>query len=43
MPERKERLVLKYLCNVCAGKKTYLISPHDIAKEICNKMVLSIN
>ena len=43
MPERKERLVLKYLCKVCAGKKTYLISPHDIAKEICNKMVLSIN
>ena len=43
MPERKERLVLKYLCKVCTGKKTYLISPHDIAKEICNKMVLSIN
>ena len=34
MQERKEKLVLKYLCKVCVGKKTYLISPHDIAKEI---------
>ncbi len=43
MQERKEKLVLIYLCKVCTGKKTYLISPHDIAKEICNKIILSIS
>ena len=43
MQERKEKFVLKYLCKVCAGKKTYLISPHDIAKEICNKVILSVS
>ena len=43
MQERKERLVLKYLCKVCSGKKTYLISPHDIAKEVCNKVILSVS
>ena len=44
MPDsRKEKLVLKYLCKVCTGKKTYLISPHEIAKEVCKKEVLSIS
>ena len=43
MPERKEKLVLRYLCRVCLGKRTCLISPHDIAKDVCKKMVLSIN
>ena len=43
MPDRKEKLVLKYLCKACAGKKTYLISPHEIAKAICNKIVLSVS
>ena len=43
MPDSKEKLVLKYLCKVCSGKKTYLISPHDIAKATCGKMVLSVN
>lgn len=43
MPDRKEKLVLKYLCKVCANKKTYLVSPHEIAKQICNKMVLSVS
>ncbi len=43
MQERKEKLVLRYICRVCSGKKTYLISPHDIAKEVCNKMILSIS
>lgn len=43
MQERKEKLVLKYLCKVCSGKKTYLISPHDIAKEVSNKIILSIS
>ena len=43
MQERKEKLVLRYLCKVCSGKKTYLISPHDIAKEVCNKVILSVS
>lgn len=43
MQERKEKLVLRYLCRVCVGKKTYLISPHDIAKEVSNKLILSIS
>ncbi len=43
MPDRKEKLVLKYLCKTCLGKKTYLISPHEIAKAICNKIVLSVS
>lgn len=43
MQERKEKLVLKYLCRVCVGKKTYLVSPHDIAKEVSSKVILSIS
>lgn len=43
MPNRKEKLVLKYLCKLCLNKKTYLVSPHDIAKAVCSKIVLSIN
>jgi hypothetical protein len=43
MQERKEKLVLKYLCKVCSGKKTYLISPHDIAKELSKVVILSIS
>ena len=43
MQERKEKFVLKYLCKVCSSKKTHLISPHDIAKEICNKVILSVS
>ena len=43
MQERRERLVLRYLCKVCSNKKTCLISPHDIAKEVCNKIILSVS
>lgn len=39
---RKEKLVIAYLCKVCSGKKTYLISPHDIARAISKKCVLSV-
>lgn len=42
MASRKEKLVMGYLCRVCSGKKTYLISPNDIARAICKKCVLSI-
>lgn len=43
MPDRKEKLVLKFLCKTCYGKRTCLISPHDIAKDVCKKVVLSTN
>ena len=43
MQERKERLVLIYLCKVCSAKKTHLISPHDIAKATSKKIILSIS
>ena len=43
MPERREKLILNYLCKICQGKKTYLVSPYDIAKALSPKLVLSIN
>ena len=43
MPDKKEKLILKYLCKVCSGKRTYLISPSDIAKQVCRKYVLSVS
>ena len=43
MQERKEKLVLIFLCKVCDGKKTHLISPHDIAKAVSKKMILSVS
>ena len=43
MQERKERLVLTYLCKVCDAKRTHLISPHDIAKAVSGKVILSIS
>ncbi|MBO5022558.1 MAG: hypothetical protein J6C53_03680 [Clostridia bacterium] len=43
MQERKEKYVLIYLCKVCTGKTAHLISPHDIAKEVCKKVVLSVS
>ncbi len=43
MQERKEKYVLRYLCRVCVGKNAHLISPHDIAKDVCKKVVLSVS
>lgn len=43
MQERKEKLVLIYLCKVCDAKRTHLISPHDIAKAVSKKIILSIS
>lgn len=40
---RKEKYVLRYLCKVCTKKRTYLISPHDIAKNLSKYFVLSIS
>lgn len=41
MAERREKLVLTYLCKVCSSKKTSLISPHQIAQNISKKIILS--
>ena len=42
MTERREKLVMSYLCKVCSGKKTHLISPNEIAAAVCKKCVLSV-
>lgn len=39
---RNEKLVMNYLCKICSGRKTYLISPHDIAQSVSKKAVLSV-
>lgn len=39
---RKERGVLIYLCRVCTKKRTYLISPYDIASFLSKNYVLSV-
>lgn len=40
--DRKSRAVLAYICGVCIKKRTYLISPYDIAASLSKKFVLSI-
>lgn len=40
--DRKSRAVLSYLCKVCVKKRTYLISPYDVAAALSKKFVLSI-
>ena len=42
MTSRKEKLVMNYLCKVCSGKKTQLVSPNEIAEALSNKAVLSV-
>lgn len=42
MPNRSEKIVMNYLCRVCSGKKTYLVSPHQIAQATSKKTVLSV-
>ena len=39
---KKEKLVMSYLCTKCQQKRTYLISPQDIAQSLSKKFVLSI-
>jgi len=38
---KKEKLVMRFLCEVCPKKRTYLISPHDIAIALSKYFVLS--
>lgn len=42
MSNRKEKLVMSYLCKVCSGKKTQLVSPTEIAQALSSKVVMSI-
>ena len=39
---RKEKYVLLYLCKVCTKKRTYLVSPHQIASHLSKKFVLTV-
>ena len=38
----KEKLVMKYLAEVCVKKKTYLVSPADINTYVSKKYILSV-
>ena len=42
MTNRNEKIVMNYLCKVCANKKAYLVSPHDIAQAVNKKAVLAV-
>jgi hypothetical protein len=42
MLEKKEKMVMLFLCDVCSGKKSYLISADQIAEYLSKKYVLSI-
>lgn len=42
MLDKKEKLVMSYLCDVCVGKKTQLISIEKIAGFASKKYLLSI-
>ena len=39
---KKEKMVMAYLCNKCQQKRTYLVSPQEIAQALSKKYVLSI-
>ncbi len=42
MSQRKQKLVMAYLCKVCSSKKSCLVSPNQIAQAISKKCVLTI-
>ncbi|MDD2476451.1 MAG: hypothetical protein PHI32_11115 [Dysgonamonadaceae bacterium] len=42
MLEKKERMVMLFLCEICSGKRSYLISADQIAEYISHKYVLSV-
>ena len=39
---KKERLVMKYLCQRCQQKRTYLVSPQEITQALSKKFILSV-
>ena len=42
MLDKKEKLVMLYLLDICVDKKTYLISSSSIAEYVSRKYVISI-
>lgn len=42
MLDKKEKLVMKYLCKVCPQKQSCLISAQMIAENLCKKYLVSI-
>lgn len=42
MLDKKEKLVMLYLSNICLDKKTYLISCADIAEYVSKKYIISL-
>ena len=38
----KEKMVMKYLAEICVKKKTYLLSPADINAYVSRKFILSV-
>ncbi len=42
MLDKKEKLVMYYLCDMCPDKKTYLISTSSLAEFVSKKFVVSI-
>ena len=39
---KKEKMVMQYLCTKCQQKRTYLISPQEIAQALSKRFVLSV-
>ena len=39
---KKERLVMRYLCQKCQQKRTYLVSPQEITQALSKKFILSV-
>ncbi len=41
--QKRERLVMQFLCKKCQMKRTYLISPQEIAEGLAKKCILSVS
>lgn len=39
---KKEKLVMSYLCDRCQQRRTYLVSPQEVAQALSKKYVLSV-
>lgn len=40
--QKREKLVMTYLCKRCGQKRTYLVSAQEIVQALCKKCVLSV-
>lgn len=43
MLDKKEKMVMKYLCKVCPQRQSCLISAQQIAEHLCRKYLVSIS